>query len=281
MKIAVTGASGLVGRFVTEEFAAHGYDVLALNHHTQENCKYPQETIDVTDFEKVMECLKGCDAVAHLAAIPHPRGDMDNSVFRNNMLGNYNIVLAAGLLGITRVAIASSDCALGITYRHNPMNRVCYLPVDEEHPATPDNSYGISKILSEKMCDCMSLRFPEMSISCLRISHVTVPADYEEGSHFSAYFTDPEKGPDNLWSYIDARDCARAFRLAIEKGMKGHEVYYIAAADTRCAMPSGELIRKYYPDTPLKSSFTGHESMESSKKAERLLGFVPEYSWKH
>jgi Nucleoside-diphosphate-sugar epimerases len=279
MKIAVTGASGHVGRYVLNELSAHGYEILALNHHLDKNCGFPQKEIDVTDFKQVMESLKGCDAVIHLAAIPNPRGDMDDTVFRNNLMGNYNIVLAAGITGIKRVAIASSDCALGVTYRHNPMNRVVYLPVDEEHPAAPDNGYGMSKILSEKMCDCMSLRFPELSISSLRISHVTDPSDYEKGSRFSEWTSNPDAGPDNLWSYIDVRDCARVFRLAIEKPIIGHQVYYIAAADTRCTAPSVELISRYYPDTRLKAGFTDHESMESTKKAKQMLGFSAEYSW--
>jgi nucleoside-diphosphate-sugar epimerase len=278
MKIAVTGASGLVGKYVVQELAEHQYDVLLINHH-HDGLRHPQKVIDVRDFEAVKECLKGCEAVIQLAGIASPKGDMDSSVFENNLIGDYNIVLAAGLNGITRVALASSDCAVGLTWSQRDIKRVDYLPMDEEHPARPDNGYGIAKLLSEKMCDCMSIRFPEMSISNLRISHTAQPEDYLESSYFYACINDPEKGPRNLWSYIDSRDSAQAFRLAIEKKIIGHQVYYIAAKKTRCKVPSIDLIKKYYPNAELKAPFTGYESLENTKKAETLLGFKAKYSW--
>lgn len=278
MKIAVTGAMGHVGKVTCDDLAAHGYDVLAITHHHSDECKYPQITIDTGDFNAVSDAISGCDAVIHLAAIPSPRDDNTSLTYRTNVVGAYNIVLAAGVQGINRVAIASSDCALGITFAYSKEKKVDYLPVDEEHTARPDNGYGISKIITEKTCELLTHRFPEMSISNLRISHVMDPEDYRS-ERFAKWSTGPELGAWNLWSYIDVRDCASAFRVAIEKNIKGHQVYYIAAKNTRMQIRSIELIRKYYPDAELRIPFTGFESLENTEKAERLLGWKAEHKW--
>jgi nucleoside-diphosphate-sugar epimerase len=157
------------------------------------------------------------------------------------------------------------------------MPPVEYLPVDEEHPSRPDNGYGISKVVSERVCDAMAQRFPGMSIATLRITHVTAEEDMER--YFKDWIVNPEQGSWNLWSYIDARDCAAAFRLAIEKDLKGHEVFCIAAPNVRTLASSRELIDKYFPEVELKKSFIDHESLEDSSKAERLLGFKVKYLW--
>lgn len=278
MRVAVTGASGKVGKFVVQDLLNNNYEVLALNHRNWPECPAEQISLDILDYDKVFESLKGCQAVIHLAAIPAPMKDDNSRVFQTNLVGTYNIVLAAGMLGIRHVAAASSDCALGFTWNYNRPDPV-YLPVDEEHPARPDNGYGISKLLSEKTCDAMAQRFPWMSIASLRITYVAAPEEYNEGSYFSNWIKNPESGPWNLWSYIDARDSAAAFRLAVESDLNGHEVFYIAASNTRSLIPSSELINRYFPDAELKQQFNGHESLENSSKAERLLGFKPKYRW--
>jgi nucleoside-diphosphate-sugar epimerase len=278
VKVVVTGAKGRVGQIVVNELMNKGYKVRAITHSHWQECPTEQISLDILDYEKVFASLNGFDALIHLAAIPSPGKDDNSRVFQNNVVGVYNFVLAAGQHGIKRIAIASSDCAFGLTFAHN-LPTIEYLPVDEEHPTRPDNGYGISKVVSEKICDSMVQRFPGMSIATLRITNVT-EKPHSEGQHFfKDCVQDPEKGPWNLWSYIDVRDCATAFRLGIETDLHGHEVFCIAAANTRTFRSSMELIKKYYPNVLLRKSFEGHESLEDSSKAERLLGFKSRYLW--
>lgn len=279
MKIAVTGANGNVGRHVVRNLTENNHEVLCITHKAWSQCPAQNTVLDMLDYNGVYESLKGADSVIHLAAIPWPMEDNNSHVFQNNLVGAYNILLVAGLLGIKRVAIASSDCALGFTFNHNvPLPE--YLPVDESHPAKPDNSYGISKLLAESMCDAMVRRFPFMSVASLRITYVLDPKDYTNEDIFAGWARKPEEGPWNLWSYIDGRDCARAFRLAAEADFKGHEVFLVSADDTRSVIPSAELIGKYFPGVKLRKEFSAYESLEDISKAERILSFRPEFSWR-
>jgi len=279
MKVAVTGAKGLVGRNVVKNLIKSGYDVLSLTHSKWKGCPTEQKIIDIRNYEEVFNAIKGCDAVIHLAAIPQPdKKDNNPRVFENNVVGLYNILLSSGIQGIKKVAIASSDCALGITFAHNPVVPL-YLPVDEEHPASPDNSYGISKIVGEQIAHSFAHRFPDMTISSLRITYV---ADVKKVKNDISFAQEEEVDQYvwNLWSYIDKEDCARAFRLAIEADFKGHEVFYIAAPNTRCLTPSMELINKFMPKAEVRENFMDHESFESTEKAERMLGFKAKNIWR-
>ena len=186
-------------------------------------------------------------------------------------------LLAAGLHGIKRVAVASSDCALGFTYSKNRPLPV-YLPVDEGHPLKLDDTYGLSKIVSEEIAEAMSQRF-NMSIASLRITHVMTQNSYRRES-FKKWQQDSEEGPWNLWSYIDSRDAARAFRLAIENDLKGHEIFFITAEDTRSLIKSEELIEKYFPKADIITGFKGYETLENIEKAKKILNFFPKYSWR-
>lgn len=278
MKIAVTGAHGKVGQAVINDLLNNDYEVRAITHSHWNECPVDQVSADITNYEQVYDALDGCQAVIHLAAIPSPRKNADTLVIHTNVIGNYNIMLAAGNQGIKHIAAASSDCAFGFTYSLNRPKPV-YLPVDEQHPTRPDDCYGLSKVLSERTADAMVQRFPGISIASLRITHVINPEEYSPDSYFSQWHDNPEAGPWNLWSYIDARDAARAFRLAIETNLNGHEIFCIAAPNTRCSIPSAVLIEKYFPTARLKKTFTDHESLEDSSKAEQILGFKAIHRW--
>jgi nucleoside-diphosphate-sugar epimerase len=80
--------------------------------------------------------------------------------------------------------------------------------------------------------------------------------------------------------YIDARDCAQAFRLAVEKSLTGAHVFNIANADTCFYKPTAELAKLVFPDikyTP--DTQDPREGLISIKKAREVLGYDPKYTW--
>ena len=83
------------------------------------------------------------------------------------------------------------------------------------------------------------------------------------------------RGHGAFWTYIDARDAARACQLALETALDGHQAFNICASKTLIATPTGELIRKYLPEvTDIRNSDSGNWAGYDAGKAEMILGFT-------
>lgn len=271
-KIVVTGGTGKTGRWVVKEFLEQGYEVVNVDINvTPDSAGIPLK-VDLTDLGQVFNALTGADAVVHIAAIPRPRGYTSQVVFQNNVISTYNIFEAAAGLGIKKVVVASSESVYGLAYA-GPF----YVPMDEDHPLSPIDSYALSKILNEKTAEMFN-RKTGMQIVSMRIGNVMEPEDY---NRFPTFIHDAQKRKNIVWSYIDARDVASACRLAIEKDNLEAVVVNIAADDTSMAIKSKELMAAAYPEvTDYREPVEEYGTLLSNKKAKDLLGWQPVHYWR-
>jgi nucleoside-diphosphate-sugar epimerase len=271
-KIAVTGASGKAGRAVVRALLEHQHDVLAVDVVSAAESTAPLLLADLTDFGQTVESLAGVDAVVHLAAIPASGIHTEETTFRTNMVSTYNVFEAARLLGLRRVVWASSETILGLPFeREQP----AYAPLDEEAPAYPESSYAISKVLSEELGRQLH-RWTGTPYVALRFSNIMEPHDYER---FPSYWDDPSLRRWNLWGYVDARDVAESCRLALEADV-GAEHFIVAAADTVMNRASRELIAEVFPSVMYEPTEGDFDSLLSTRKAHKLLGYEPQWSWR-
>lgn len=278
MRIAVTGSSGKLGRVVVRELAAAGHEVIGLDVVGERGPGFVQ--VDLTDYGQVVDALgsmndqhDGVDALVHLAAVPAPGLRADVAVFHNNMTVSFNVLHAATRLGIRRIVTASSETVQGLPFDVPPP----YIPVDEDYPARPESVYSLVKHLEERMAIELVRWHPELSITALRFSNVMVPEDYAE---FPSFDGDARVRKWNLWSYIDARDGAQAVLRALETAPTGFDHFLIAAADTVMTRPNAELIAEVFPDTEVRGEVGVNDSLFSTAKAQRLLGYAPRHSWR-
>ena len=273
-KIVVTGGSGKAGRAVIKDLLAHDYDVLNVDLLPPPEKTSPYLKTDLTDLGQVFEVLHGADAVVHLGAIPAPGLQPEEATFRNNTLSTYNIFSAATSLHLQRVVWASSETTLGLPFeREKPV----YAPIDEEHPLYPESSYALSKVISEEMARQFN-RWSGIPFVGLRFSNIMEPHDYQR---FASFSTDPNLRKWNLWGYVDARDVAQSCRLGLEADIKGAEAFIIAAADTVMNRPSRELLAEVFPGVPLHGEIEEFETLLSIRKARKLLGYNPQFSWRN
>ncbi len=272
MKVVVTGASGKAGRAVVRALLEHEHDVLAVDVVPPAESSAPSLLADLSDYGQTVECLAGRDAVVHMAAIPAPEIRTEETTFRTNMLSTYNVFEAARLLGLGRVVWASSETILGLPFeREQP----AYAPIDEEHPAYPESSYALSKLLSEELGRQLQ-RWTGTPYVALRFSNIMEPHDYER---LPSYWDDPSLRRWNLWGYVDARDVAESCRLALDANV-GAEHFIVAAADTVMNRPSRELMAEVYPSVPYQPTSGDFDTLLSIQKARKLLGYEPRWSWR-
>ncbi|CAB3789645.1 NAD-dependent epimerase/dehydratase family protein [Pararobbsia alpina] len=289
-RVIVTGGSGLAGKWVVEDLVAHGYEVLNVDRVPMAKGTARTLLTDLTDAGQVFNALassvklrefdediepKPIDAVVHFAAIPRIFTTTDNEVFRINVMGTYNVLDAASKLGIKKVILASSETTYGTVFAHRHRDPV-YFPLDEDYPVDPMDSYATSKIINEVTAKAFHRR-TGMDVYCFRIGNVLDPVDYEK---FATWNKDPSLRKRITWSYIDGRDLATACRLGIEKDGLGFEVMNVAADDVSSDLPTAELIKRFYPNVPVKKSMGEFETILSNEKLKRLLGWKQAYKWR-
>lgn len=281
-KVIVTGGSGKLGRAVVRDLVAHGYDVLNLDTVLPKEPLCRTVRLDLSDYGNVAEAIGGgiderggkFDAVVHLAAIPAPGLFPNAQTFANNVPATYNVFLAARQAGIKSVVFASSETVLGLPFDVPPP----YVPVDEEYYPRPESAYSLGKLLDETMARQFARWDPELKIVGLRFSNVMDPEDYKAFPGFNA---DPRGRKWNLWGYIDARDGAQAVRRSLEAEFKGFEAFIIANADTVMSRSNDSLLAEVFPGVPVKGQVSQNGTLLSIDKAKRLLGYVPQYSWRN
>jgi nucleoside-diphosphate-sugar epimerase len=280
-RIAVTGGSGKAAKWILKELVDHGYDVLNLD------TKLPAESIcrtlitDLNDLGQVHNALssyngtqaKGFDAVIHFAAIPQAYTHSNDLTFRNNVMSTYNVLEAAANLGIPKVVLASSESSYGIVFA-SEFFAPHYLPIDEEHPQLPEDSYGLSKVVNELTGETFHRR-TGMQVISFRLGNIIEPADY---ANIKNGFSEPEHRKRILWSYIDVRDVAAACRLAVEKDGLGAQSIILAADDTSSNLSSDALVQRFLSEVAdNRLPKTGRPSLLSNEKAKRLLGWRQQY----
>ena len=155
MTILITGASGMIGTHLCTRLVTEEYEVVALlrsvnsqldileNNHRNFRIAYS----DIRDRQTLFATINSInpDTVFHLAASCLPcHNDYDFNT--TNIDGTVN--LTGALLccqhTLCDFILASTASVYSIPTTH--------LPVDEQHPTQPDRAYGVSKLMSERIC---------------------------------------------------------------------------------------------------------------------------------
>jgi nucleoside-diphosphate-sugar epimerase len=282
MKIVVTGAHGKVGRIATQTLLDAGHDVLATDLTRPGFERKPAGSADyrmadLTDAGDAFGVIRGADVVVHTAAIPEPTGNPPHVVFKTNMMATFNTLEAAVRFDVKRFVNISSETVPGFFFPERPF-LPDYAPVDELHPAHPQDPYALSKLFGEKLMDAAVERSDIRAIS-LRPSWVQYEGNYEQ--NLGPQIRDASVLSPNLWSYIDAYDLADAIVLAAESDLPGHEVFYIASPDNAGGHDFAAVLHEHYGDQiELRALDRVDASGISCRKAMDLLGWSPKRSWR-
>ena len=105
------------------------------------------------------------DAVVHFAAISRLLMTSDNECYRVNTIGAYNVIDAAIKMGVRKVIFASSETTFGICFADGEV-KPDYLPIDEEHPAIPEDSYAMSKVVNEALLKAFNAELALIFMAC-------------------------------------------------------------------------------------------------------------------
>ena len=273
MRVLVTGAGGRIGRPVTARLSEAGYQVRALVLSTDAgHLPDVSEVVlgDATDPVVVSDAVEDVDALVHLAAIPGPMEEAN--VFVNNVTATFVLLEMAARVGVHRAIIASSMAALGLSWARR-FRSPDYVPLDEEHPLRPEESYGLSKQVDEATAEMIARRY-EMTVLAYRFCYTTTVDEITERAiQITSDPEESERSAKELWAYLDVRDAADAILAGLERPISGFHVINIAAPETLASAPTAELLQRWHPTTEARCTLVGRQSPYAISKATQLLGF--------
>lgn len=315
--VLVTGGSGRLGNIVCDYLKEQGYNVSSFDVVPS-----PPDSLNVKNgipfvqgnLTNLGDCLRAFtfgqpDVVVHLGAITHnvelqpPYAKDYNrkitdgvrlnyeipewSTMEINTMGSYYVMDAARRLGIKKVIAASSYFVLGIGFRLSGTSFMPeYLPMDEDHPLLPEDTYSLSKVLGEEIykafCRAYDMRVVAMRL--LGVYYYNWPKNTHTFNVEVPAATEEDKGYliSNTYQYVDARDIAIFTKLSIEAdNLNPFEAFYVST-DTKYTEPTAVIAARRWPFLAEKAkNIPGTEGLISIKKAEKLLGFKPQYSWRN
>jgi UDP-glucose 4-epimerase len=282
MRVLVTGARGKVGTATTAALVAAGHEVTCTDvmrgvfeRPLDGEPAYFQA--DLTQPGDAFAVVRGMEAVVHAAAIPDPTHNPPATVFQNNLMATFNVLEAAVRFGVSRFVNISSETVPGFFFPERPF-LPDYVPVDENHPIRPQDPYALSKYFGELLMDAAVRR---SDVRCISIRPCWVQHEGNYERNLGPQVRDASRLSPNFWSYIDVYDLADAIVLAVESGLPGHEVFYIASPDNVGGRPFAEAVRRYYGDAlQIRDLARVDASGISCAKAVRMLGYAPKRSWR-
>ncbi|RMD88938.1 MAG: NAD(P)-dependent oxidoreductase [Alphaproteobacteria bacterium] len=291
MRILFTGGTGKAGRHAVPYLIERGHRVLNVDLKPLEVAGVDNRIADITDAGQMYDVMSSYagfdelepgtgvprfDAVVHFAAIPRMLMTADNECYRTNVLGTYNVIDAALKMGVRKIVFASSETTYGICFADGEV-KPDYLPIDEEHPTLPMDSYAMSKVCNEATARSFQRR-SGADIYGLRINNVIEPHEYRE--NFPAYMENPRLRLRNFFAYIDARDLASAVEACLETDGLGYQVFNVSNDDHSVNLTTSEILERFYQGVPVKRPLGETETLYANDRLKRMTGWRPRHSWR-
>ena len=302
MKFLITGGAGFLGINLVRYLLRKGEQVVSLDIA---NFNYPDvskqvdiQRGDIRDRAAVDRAMQGVDQVVHCAAaLPLYTKE---EIYSTDIDGTRNVLQSAFEHQVQRVIHISSTAVYGIPDHH---------PLREEDQLIGVGPYGEAKVLAEAVCleyrslgMCVPILRPKSFIGPERLGVFALLYDWaKDGKNFPMLGTG-----DNRYQLLDVEDLCEAIYLAATLDVElVNDIFNIGAKDFTTMredyqavldeagfgkkiipLPAGPAILalrvleklklaplyKWVYETAAKDSFV------SIEKAERVLGYDPQYS---
>ena len=216
MNVIVTGGAGFLGSHILVELLKKTDDILVLDNFSNSspnvfkkineitNYNINFKTIDLRNFDELEQIFLDIrpDLIIHLAGLKSVNESNQKPLFyyENNVLGSINLLKAMDAVKCKNIIFSSSATVYG-----NPQ----YLPLDENHPCKPNNTYGFTKFMVEEIIkDWCKTDNNKRSIILRYFNPI--------GAHASRLIgEDPFGIPNNLMPYITQVASGRLEKLKI------------------------------------------------------------------
>ncbi|PIF59317.1 SDR family oxidoreductase [Flavobacterium sp. 2] len=306
MKILITGGAGFIGSNLTEYFLNKGYEVVCFDnfatghrHNLKNYLGNTQFTLIEGDIRNLEDCRKAVvnvDYVLHQAALGSVPRSINDPITTNdvNISGFLNMLVASRDEKVKRFVYAASSSTYGDSVG---------LPKVEEVIGKPLSPYAITKYVNELYADIFSRTYGLETIG-LRYFNVFGRKQDPNGAYaavipkfvmqFMKYESPVINGDGNYsrdFTYIDNVIQMNELAMLSQNPEAINTVYNTAFGDRTTLSELVEMLKENlsYLDPKINSVEVVYgpnragdipHSLASIAKAEKLLGYKPEYSIK-
>lgn len=277
-RIWVTGAHGLLGRFVVDAFRAHGHRVLSVVRVPSDASGADDELVWDLRTPMPEAAFVPPTAIAHLAAArPASFASADvERIAADNLAIDRHVFEFAASHGAS--VVYASGCSV--------YGSRAAVPVDEDAPCSPLGPYPAAKLASEALGASLA------SAGRIRFASLRISAPYGPGqtsrtvlTHFvRAALAGDDLGFHGSGSreqdFVHARDVAEAFVAAFAHGAVG--VFNVAAGEPITMRALAERIVSLVPGCRSRVVASGQPDPQEGlrarydvSRAERQLGWRP------
>lgn len=220
MAVLVTGGTGWIGSFVVAALVDRGQEVVTFDStrgawRLQGVPNVHVVCGDILDFPALFETIQRhrVTHIVHLAAVLKGESQKNPRLLQKvNCEGTINVLEAARIAGVERLVFGSSTVVYGTT---------TYEPVDEDHPTSPVDMYGASKVFCEVVLRDYNKLYG-LDFASLRFPHVYGPGREKGTAVWKDLFEYPARGKhyllpsggDHKLNWVYVKDCGTATAAA-------------------------------------------------------------------
>ena len=151
MKIAVTGATGTLGKAIMLRLSEAGHSVIGIGRDqakilAMQNQNYVMKRCDIGNLAELTTALINCDVIIHCAAYAAPFGSKKR-FFQTNVEGTKNVYKAGQQNSVSRIVMISSASIFDRMTHDKP-----HTDATPELKYRPKHHYGASKYDAELFC---------------------------------------------------------------------------------------------------------------------------------
>jgi nucleoside-diphosphate-sugar epimerase len=291
--VLVIGGAGYIGSALLPKLLQRGHKVRLLDRMfygfdpIRETLDHPNLEIMQADFrriDKLVECMRGVDAVIHLGAIVgDPACALDSDLtIEVNLMGTRTIAEVAKGYGIRRFIFASTCSVYGASVGEELLT--------EESPLNPVSLYAVTKLASEKVL--LDMASETFSPTILRLSTIyglsgRTRFDLVVNLLTAKAVMDGEitiQGGDQWRPFLHVDDAALAMLHTLEAPLPvvHKQVFNVGSDEQNYTIQQiGELIQRMVPEAVLVNQGSGGDRRDyraNFTKIRAQLGFVPQWT---
>lgn len=304
MAILITGGAGFIGSYVNKLMTEKGYLCVILDDLSRGQkdsaLKSPFFKGDIADTSLVKKIVTDFNvkAVMHFAAFTNVKESVDHpeKYYLNNVSKTLTLLTTLKNLAVKKFVFSSSAAVYGIP---------CKDTIDENHPLSPINPYGESKLMCERILKDFDRAYDFKSVS---LRYFNVAGGDPEGIlkmhhgnqsnlipkalislidqySISVFGTDwPTKDGSGIRDYIHIHDIATAHILALEQLLEGgnSKIYNLGNGNGYSVLEVLSAIehvtkKKLQIDIAARREGDPPILVANAEKAQAELGWKPDY----